>query len=59
MTIIRTTAGLTRCDVRRLRRGGFEIRAIETRHLEEGERTEILWERQEGPNAIREDEIPY
>ena len=34
MTIIRTVAGLTRGDVRRLKRGRYEIRAIETRHLE-------------------------
>ena len=59
MTIIRTVAGLTRGDVRRLKRGRYEIRAIETRHLEDGDRTEILWERTEGPNAIREEEVPY
>ena len=59
MTIIRTVAGLTRGDVRRLRRGRYEIRAIETRHLEDGDRTEIIWEREDGPNAIREADIPY
>ena len=32
MTIIRTTAGLTRGDIRRLKRGRYEILAIETRH---------------------------
>ena len=59
MTIIRTVAGLTRGDVRRLKRGRYEIRAIETRHLEDGDRTEILWEREDGPNAITEAEIPF
>ncbi len=59
MTIIRTVAGLTRHDVRRIKRGRYEILAIETRHLEQDETTEILWSRQDPPNAIREDELPY
>ena len=59
MTIIRTAAGLTRMDIRRLKRGRFEIRAIETRQLEEGNLTEILWEREDRPSTIREEDIPY
>jgi hypothetical protein len=59
MTIIRTVAGLTRHDVRRIKRGRYEILAIETRHLEHAEITEILWSRQDPPNAIREDELTY
>ena len=59
MTIRRTGAGLTRGDVRRLTRGRYAIRAIETQHLEDGDRTEILWEREDGPNAITEAEIPF
>ncbi len=59
MTIIRTQAGLSRGDIRRLKRGRFEIRAIETRHLDQGEETEIIWERDDGPDAITEAEIPF
>jgi hypothetical protein len=59
MTIIRTIADLTRHDVRRIKRGCYEILAIETRHLQPGDVTEILWSRQDPPNAIREDELPY
>jgi hypothetical protein len=59
MTIIRTIADLTRHDVRRIKRGRYEILAIETRHLELGDVTEILWSREEAPNAIRADELPF
>jgi hypothetical protein len=59
MTIIRTVAGLTRHDVRRIKRGRYEILAIVTRHLEPGDVTEILWSREDLPNAIREEELPY
>lgn len=59
MTIIRTVTGLTRHDFRRLRRGRFEILAIETRHLDQGEATEIIWERDDGPDAITEAELPF
>jgi hypothetical protein len=59
MTIIRTIADLTRQDVRRIKRGRYEILAIETRHLAHGEATEILWGREDAPNAIREDELPF
>jgi hypothetical protein len=57
MTIIRTFAGLTRHDVRRIKRGRYEILAIETLHLEEGHVTEILWSRDDGPDAIQEHEL--
>ena len=59
MTIIRTIAGLTRHDVRRIKRGRYEIMAAETRHLEEGDVTEILWSREDGPDAIQEHELPF
>jgi hypothetical protein len=59
MTIIRTIADLTRHDVRRIKRGRYEILAIETRHLGQAETTEILWSREDPPNAIREDELPF
>jgi hypothetical protein len=59
MTIIRTIAGLTRHDVRRIKRGRYEILAVETRHLEEGDVTEILWSREDGPDAIQQHELPF
>jgi hypothetical protein len=59
MTIIRTIADLTRHDVRRIKRGRYEILAIETRRLEQDETTEILWIRQDPSNAIREHELPF
>jgi hypothetical protein len=59
MTIIRTVAGLTRGDVRRLKRGRYEILAIETRHLDQDELTEIIWGRDDGPDAITAAELPF
>ncbi len=59
MTIIRTVAGLTRHDIRRIKRGRYEILAIETRHLERGDVTEIIWHREDGPDAITEAEVPF
>ena len=59
MTIIRTVACLTRGDIRRLKRGRYEILAIETRHLDQGELTEIIWGRDDGPDAITEAELPF
>ena len=59
MTTIRTGTGLTRCDVRRLKRGRSEILAIETRRLDHGELTEIIWERDDGSDAITEAELPF
>ena len=46
-------------NVRRLRRGRYEIQAIETRDLDQGEVPEIFWERDNGPDAITEAEIPF
>ena len=59
MTIIRTVAGLTRHDIRLIKRGRYEILAIETRHETQGEETEILWSREDGPDTIQEYELPY
>ncbi len=59
MTLIRTGAGLTPRDIRRLTRAGYGIRAIETGHSEQGEVTEIIWERKDGPDAITAAEVPY
>ena len=59
MTIIRTGNGLTRRDVRRLEQGRYEILAIETRRLDQVDLTEIIWERDDGPDAITEAELPF
>ena len=59
MTVIRTGAALTRRDFRRMTRGGYEILAIETRHLPQGDETTILWQRDDGPDAITEAELPF
>ena len=59
MTIMRTIANLTRHDVRRIKRGRYEILALETHHREAGDLTEILWSREEAPDAIREEEVPF
>ena len=59
MTIIRTVAGLTRGDIHRPKRSRYEIRAIETLHLDQSAMTEIIWERDDGPDAITEAELPF
>ena len=59
MTIIRTGAGLNRHDVQGLKRDRYEIRAIETRHLVDGDLTQIIWERDDGPDGITEAELPF
>jgi hypothetical protein len=56
---IRTIADLTRHDVRRIKRGRYKILAIETRHMEQGEVTEIIWGRNDKPDAIHEHELPF
>ncbi len=40
-------------------RYSYEIQAIETWNLDEGDLTTIIWERDDGPDAITEAEIPY
>lgn len=59
MTIIRTNAALNRHDVRLLQRGRYEILAIETSHHGQNDVTEILWHRDETPDAITAAEIPF
>lgn len=59
MTTIRTGLDLSKRDVRSLLRHRYEILAIETRHGDEGDTSEIIWGRDDGPNAIRESELPY
>jgi hypothetical protein len=59
MTTIRTGTDLTRRDARRLEQGRYEILAIETRRMDQGDPTEIIWERDDGPDAITEAELPF
>ncbi len=59
MTTIRTGTGLTRRDVRRLKRGRTELLAIETRRMDQGDLTEIIWQRDDGPDAITAAELPF
>ena len=59
MTILRTGAGLSSRDIRSLKRDRYEIQAIETWNLDEGDLTTIIWERDDGPDAITEAEIPF
>ena len=56
MTILRTGAGLSRRDIRGLKRDRYEIQAIETWNLDDGDLTTIIWERDDGPDAITEAE---
>jgi hypothetical protein len=59
MTIIRTADILTGSDIRRLKMARYQIAAIETRQLEQGDLTTILWERDDGPDAITEADLPF
>ncbi len=59
MTVFRTGTGLTRRDIRRLKQGRYTIQAIETRRMADGSVTEIIWERDDGPDAITEAELPF
>lgn len=59
MTTIRTGTGLNRRDIRGLIRDRYEILAIETRHLPGGDITSIIWARDDGPNAITEEDLPF
>jgi hypothetical protein len=59
MTIIRTADVLTRGDIHRLKVARYQIAAIETRQLEQGDLTTILWERDDGPDAITEADLPF
>jgi hypothetical protein len=59
MTVLRTGTDLTRRDIRRLKRGGYTIQAIETRRMADSSVTEIIWERDDGPDAITEADLPF
>ena len=59
MTILRTALDLRKQDVRRLMRRGYEIAYIETRHLDTGDDTTIVWIRPARPDDLTENEIPF
>ena len=59
MTVLRTGTDLTRRDIRRLKRGGYTIQAIETQRMADRIVTEIIWERDDGPDAITEADLPF
>ena len=59
MTVLRTTLDLRKADVRRLLRRGYELAYIETRHLDAGDETTIVWTRSVRPDDIPEHEVPY
>ena len=58
MTIIRTVTGLTRHDLHLIKRR-YQIGAMTTRHSEQGDVTEITCHREDDPNAIQENELPF
>ncbi len=59
MTVLRTTLDLRKADVRRLLRRGYELAYIETRHLDAGDETTIVWTRSTRPDDFDESEIPF
>jgi hypothetical protein len=59
MQTIRTTLDLRKIEARRLKRRGYEIEYIETRHLDSGEESTIVWIRPTKSGEIPECEIPY
>ena len=58
MTTIRTGTALTRRDIRRLERGGYELLAMETREEETGVEETFIWGR-EDDLGIAEYALPY
>ena len=59
MKTIRTTLDLRKIEARRLKRRGYDIEYIETRHLDSGEESAIVWTRPSQPGEIAESEIPF
>jgi hypothetical protein len=59
MPILRTTLNLRKYDARRLMAHGYEILHIETRHVDDGDQTEIVWTRPPRADDIPEHELPY
>ena len=59
MMTFRTTLNLRKMDVRRLLRRGYELAYIETRYLDAGDETTIVWTRLARPDDLDENEIPF
>ena len=59
MTVLRTTRDLRKADIRRLLRRGYELAYIETRHLDTGDETAIVWTRSVRSDDLDESEIPF
>ena len=59
MLTLRTTLNLRKVDVRRLLRRGYELAYIETRYLDAGDETTIVWTRSARPDDLDETEIPF
>ena len=59
MQTLRTTLDLREVEVRRLMRHGYDIEYIETRHLDSGETSTIVWTRPTRSGEIAESEIPF
>ena len=59
MKTLRTTLNLCKHDVRRLRRKGYDIEYIETRHLDNSDETVMVWIRQTEPDDLAESEFPF
>jgi hypothetical protein len=59
MITIRTTLNLRKSEARRLMRRGYEIEYIETRRLDAGDETTIVWTRPPRPDDLAEHEIPF
>jgi hypothetical protein len=58
MPTLRTTLDLRKYEARRLMARGYEILHIETRHGDNGDKTEIFWTRPLRDD-IPEHEVPY
>ena len=58
MTSIQTDARLTATDIRRLKRHGYEILAVETRPTAQGEHDTIIWSRDDNL-GLSERELPF
>jgi hypothetical protein len=59
MITIRTTIDLRKVEVHRLKLRGYDIEYIETRHLDTGEESTIVWTRPSQLGDIAESEIPF
>jgi hypothetical protein len=59
MMTLRTTLNLRKSEARRLMRRGYEIEYIETRRLDAGDETAIVWTQPTRSDDLAENEIPF